>query len=336
MDFIKKTIRSLILFILALSLTACGKDAVPSDISSAPVYTEEISIEDIQGSSASGGFDLAQLPDYAGEGTFEVNGNEPFFEETDLLEEGQSVYSPLDALGRCGPAMICAGPETLPEGERRSIADIKPTGWHTVKYDGIAKNDSDPGFLYNRCHLLAHCIAGRSPQNDQAENLITGTRYMNTDGGMLPYEIRTAEYIQTTGDHVLYRVTPVFLGDDLLAKGVLMEAQSLEEDGLSFCVFAYNVQPGITIDYATGESSGPAYTGSGTGHSEAEEKDFTPAEGTTYVLNTNTKRFHLPSCEACTEMSPWNREETELDRLRTLQAMTKRSVQTGDHGMGAP
>jgi DNA-entry nuclease len=163
-------------------------------------------------------------------------------------------YSPLDDLGRCGRAMACLGPETMPDQPRGSIGMIRPSGWQIARY-----KDIDGTYLYNRCHLIGYQLSG---QNANTLNLITGTRYMNM-AGMEPFESRTAGYIETTGHHVLYRVTPVFEGEDLVARGVLMEARSVEDQDLQFCVYCYNVQPGIDIDYSDGSSRGKGYMGSG-------------------------------------------------------------------------
>ncbi len=177
------------------------------------------------------------------------------FQASDLTSSSYETFSSLDDEGRCGYAVACLGPDLLPDASRGPIGSVKPTGWHTVKYEGI-----DGNYLYNRCHLIAYELSG---ENANEENLITGTRYMNVDG-MLPYENEVADYIKSTGNHVLYRVTPVFEDDNLLASGVLMEAESVEDggSGVSFNAYCYNVQPGISIDYATGDSSGQAYTGS--------------------------------------------------------------------------
>lgn len=183
---------------------------------------------------------------YSGNPYIEVNGNIPFFTADEITTESYEFYSDLDKLGRCGYAMACVGLDLMPTEERGAIGSVKPTGWHTVKYDGI-----DGKYLYNRCHLIAYCLAG---ENANEKNLITGTRYMNI-AGMLPFETDVARYIEDTGNHVMYRVTPIFENDNLLAEGVLMEAYSVEDGGeLQFCVFVYNVQPGIAIDYATGNS----------------------------------------------------------------------------------
>lgn len=188
------------------------------------------------------------IPQYAGAVYVEVNGNIPYFEESDITTAAYEEYSQLDSLGRCGPAMACLGLETMPAEERGPIDMIRPSGWHTVRYDDLIEDK----YLYNRCHLIAYSLAG---ENDNERNLITGTRYMNIEG-MLPFELEIISYILDTGNHVLYRVTPCFRENDLVAAGVLMEAYSVEDNGwgLSFNVFVFNVQPGIIIDYKTGDS----------------------------------------------------------------------------------
>ncbi len=190
-----------------------------------------------------------RIPQYAGSVYAEINDNVPFFQEADLTTEAYEEYSRLDLLGRCGPAMACLGRETMPTEERGPIGMIRPSGWHTARYDDLIEDK----YLYHRCHLIAYMLAG---ENDNERNLITGTGYMNV-AGMLPFELETADYILRTGNHVLYRVTPCFSDDDLVASGVLMEAYSVEDNGrgLSFNVFVFNVQPGIEIDYKTGNSS---------------------------------------------------------------------------------
>jgi len=189
------------------------------------------------------------VPVYAGKAYTEINGNVPFFTEDELSDTSYEAYAELDDLGRCGPCMASVGQDIMPTKEREAIGEVKPTGWHTVKYEGIV----DGNYLYNRCHLLGYQLTG---ENANRQNLITGTRYMNTEG-MLPFENMVADYVKETGNHVMYRVTPLFDGDNLVADGVLMEAKSVEDDGadILFNVFCYNVQPGISIDYATGESS---------------------------------------------------------------------------------
>ncbi len=185
---------------------------------------------------------------YSGKPYSEVNGNVPFFEEDEHTTEVFEEYSEMDYLGRCGTAYVNVCRELMPTEERKAIGQVKPVGWHTVKYPDVI----DDLYLYNRCHLVGFQLAG---ENANEKNLITGTRYMNVEG-MLPFENEVAAYVKESGNHVLYRVTPIYTGDNLVADGVLMEAYSVEDEGagVSFCVFAHNIQPGIEIDYATGES----------------------------------------------------------------------------------
>ena len=190
------------------------------------------------------------IPKYAGAAYVVMNGNIPFFTEEEKNTESFEEFSELDSLGRCGQAFANVSREMMPEGERGEIGSIKPSGWKQAKYDGII--DSKPPYLYNRCHLIAYCLTG---ENANEKNLITGTRYLNVDG-MLPFEEEVARYLDKNDKHVLYRVTPTFEGDNLVASGVLMEAYSVEDGGtgICFCVYCFNVQPGISIDYRTGES----------------------------------------------------------------------------------
>ena len=192
-------------------------------------------------------FSLDDVPAYSGEPYVVLDDNEPAFSQEDRTSTTSfESYSPLDALGRCGTAYANVGTDLMPTEDRGEIGQVKPTGWHTVKYDCV-----DGKYLYNRCHLIGYQLTG---ENANEENLITGTRYLNVDG-MLPFENLVADYVQETDNHVLYRVTPVFEGDNLVASGVQMEAWSVEDegDGVCFNVYVYNVQPGVTIDYATGE-----------------------------------------------------------------------------------
>lgn len=193
--------------------------------------------------------DVASLSDYSGEAYEIINGNVPEFTEEELHSEVFEEYSPLDELGRCGQAFALIGKELMPTEKRTSIGQIKPSGWHTIRYDDLISDK----YLYNRCHLIGFQLAG---ENANEENLITGTRYMNVEG-MLPFEDMVADYVKETGNHVLYRVSPIYEDDDLVARGVQMEAFSVEDEGRGVCfnVFVYNIQPGIEIDYATGESS---------------------------------------------------------------------------------
>lgn len=192
--------------------------------------------------------DDVQIPVFSGEPFVAINGNIPFFREEEYTTESYESFSELDALGRCGMVMACIGQDLMPTEERGEIGHIKPTGWHSVRYDCV-----EGGSLYNRCHLLGFQLTG---ENANRQNLITGTRFMNVEG-MLPFEDMVADFVKETNEHVLYRVTPIYESkEDLLAIGVVMEGWSVEDKGESicFCVFVYNSQPGIEIDYSTGES----------------------------------------------------------------------------------
>ena len=194
-------------------------------------------------------FDLSSIPDYTNSPYVILNDNKPEFTEEELNSEEFESYSNLDSLGRCGVAMANIGLNLMPspDQERESISSIEPSGWINKQYDIV-----DGGYLYNRCHLIGYQLTA---ENANEKNLITGTRYMNTEG-MLPFENEIAEYIKETRNHVLYRVTPIFESNNLVANGVQLEAQSIEDNGKGVCfnVYCYNVQPGIIIDYATGES----------------------------------------------------------------------------------
>ena len=255
-------------------------------------------------------FDLSSVPAYSGQAYVPVNNNVPFFTDTEIETESFETYSPLDGLGRCGVAYASVGQDLMPTQDRGSIGQVKPTGWHTVKYDNV-----DGKYLYNRCHLIGYQLTA---ENANEENLITGTRYLNIEG-MLPFENLVADYVKETGNHVIYRVTPVFEGKNLVASGVLMEGKSVEDngEGVLFCAYAYNVQPGIFIDYATGDS-----TAAGTEQSVAAEQPQTEAatqpettvqeetpKGETYILNTSTKKFHRPSCSSVGQMKESTKED---------------------------
>lgn len=254
---------------------------------------------------AASSFDLASIPAYSGSASVEVNGGVPFFTESDFTTNSYESYAPLDSLGRCGVAVACIGMDIMPTEERGSIGEVKPTGWHLVKYDWV-----DGKYLYNRCHLIGYQLAG---ENANERNLITGTRYLNVEG-MLPFENTVAHYVESTGNHVLYRVTPVFEGSNLLASGVLMEARSVEDDGagVQFCVWCYNVQPGVGIDYATGDNWDDGTQGAAAGSAEAAlaaAGATASSQAASYVLNTNSKKFHYPSCSSVNTMSAANRQD---------------------------
>ena len=190
---------------------------------------------------------VQNVPAFSGEPYIVINNNQPEFKDSDLTAESYEFYSELDSLGRCGYAMACIGYDIMPTEDRGSIGQVKPSGWQTVKYDFV-----DGKYLYNRCHLIGYQLTG---ENANKKNLITGTRYLNVEG-MLPFENMVADYVKETKNHVLYRVTPIYDGDSLVARGVQMEAFSVEDNGEGICfhIYAYNNQPGVTIDYATGNS----------------------------------------------------------------------------------
>ena len=234
-------------------------------------------------------FDFAEVPEYSGQPYVAVHDNIPYFTENEITAEAFEYYAPLDQWGRCGTACASVGRELMPTEDRGSIGSVKPTGWHTIKYDTV-----DGKYLYNRCHLIGYQLTG---ENANPQNLITGTRALNIDG-MLPFENLTADYVKETGNHVMYRVTPVFENGNLLASGVLMEGWSVEDRGagICFCVFAYNAQPGIEIEYQNGESRQRAVP-------------ETSADATaTYVLNTNTMKFHRPDCPSVEKIKEENKQ----------------------------
>lgn len=268
------------------------------------------------------------VPAFEGNPYVYVNDGEPTFtDEQRAAEPGHEHYGELDELGRCTAAFAVVGPETQPTEKRGSIGEIRPSGWQMAKYDFV-----EGKYLFNRCHLLGYQLTG---ENANPQNLITGTRYLNIQG-MLPFENAVADYVDATGNHVLMAVTPIFEGSELVARGVHMMAESVEDggEGVAFNVFCYNVQPGAVIDYGTGASmleedatplpdvsgaeSAPDAASEGAGAREASEKGATGSdEGkgvAEYVLNTNSRKFHLPSCSSVGQMSPKNREDVEDTR----------------------
>ncbi len=222
---------------------------------------------------------VMNVPAFSGEPYVVINNNEPEFSHKDMTSDAYEFYSPLDHQGRCGYAMACLGVELMPEQERQSISSVKPSGWVQVQYDFV-----DGQNLYNRCHLIGFQLSG---ENANEKNLITGTRYMNVEG-MLPFENMVADYIKETGNHVLYRVTPVFHDRELVARGVQLEARSTEDagEGICFNVYVYNNQPGVDIDYSTGKST-----------VVNNQTDNGLAEQDTYILNTGSGKFHKMTCD---------------------------------------
>ncbi len=242
--------------------------------------------------SCQGALSIDDIPPFSGDAYISINNNIPEFTQSDYTVESYEYYSPLDWLGRCGYVMACVGYDLMPTEDRGSIGQVKPSGWQTVKYDFI-----DGKYLYNRCHLIGYQLSG---ENANEENLITGTRFLNIEG-MLPFENMIADYVKETKNHVLYRVTPIFDGNDLVARGVQMEGWSVEDNGEGICfhVYAYNNQPGVQINYADGTSN---LIESGGQTSDPSK------ENRTFILNKNSKKFHLTSCTLGDDIKTENKE----------------------------
>ena len=337
----------IILLVMVIGFTGCVSNdnamVVPSEVSEINDYdskttteiisetvTEEISESEAESETESTvslseetdnntfEFRLENIPEYSGSPYFVLNENVPLFEENEKNTDSFAKYSELDELGRCGVAFANISPDTIPTEERGTIGDVQPSGWHTVKYNDLI----DGNYLYNRCHLIGYQLAG---ENDNPKNLITGTRYLNVQG-MLPFENSVYDYVQATENHVLYRVTPVFKEDNLVASGVTIEAYSVEDEGAGICfyVFVYNVQPGIIIDYLTGESmEDPDYSQTETEselENQSEQKSLeivseeTEATEQTYILNTNTHKFHRPTCKSVDDIKEKNKKTSTDSR----------------------
>lgn len=299
------------LVMLAVLLTACGRPATPSG---QPGTTTTAAVTTTTAPPDSGYIaSVEDVPPFRGAAYVVVGDNCPEFTEQEKTAVSFEEYASLDSLGRCGVTFACVGRDLMPTEDRGSIGQVKPTGWHTVKYDFV-----DGKYLYNRCHLIGFQLTG---ENANRSNLITGTRYLNIEG-MLPFENLVADYVKETGNHVLYRVTPIFRGDDLLASGVEMEGWSVEDDGEGVCfhVYAYNAQPGVAINYATGESALDTGTTAVTTTVTAVATVTTTAPRVTYVLNVSSKKFHLPTCGQVEEIKESNRKTTDLSREKLLEA----------------
>lgn len=248
-------------------------------------------------------FSIDQVGAYSGNPYIAINNNVPYFTDSEMTRtDAFETYSNLDSLGRCGVAYANICNELMPTEERGEIGSIKPSGWHTANYHEYI----DGNYLYNRCHLIGYQLSG---ENANEKNLITGTRYLNVQG-MLPFENEVSDYVESTGNHVLYRVTPIFEGNNLVAAGVLMEAYSVEDQGkgIMFNVYCYNVQPGIVIDYATGDSQLSSDATPIQNQEVTTESSSSQTEVADYVLNTNTKRFHYPDCKSVNDMKEKNKQ----------------------------
>lgn len=244
-------------------------------------------------------YEIDDIPEYNGSPYIEIHDNEPQFNSKDMNKKSFESYSNLDSLNRPQVAFANVSKDLMPTTKRGSIGMVKPAGWHTVRYKGI-----DGKYLYNRCHLIGYQLTG---ENANRKNLITGTRCLNVEG-MLPFENEVTNYIKKTNHHVLYRVTPIYDGDNLIADGVQIEAYSIEDkgQGVSFNVFCYNVQPGIEIDYKTGDSS--------RSNENIIEEYKADEENMMYVLNVNTHKFHKPMCSSVKLMKDANKIETNESR----------------------
>lgn len=304
---LQKTLLPILLAVL-LCFTGCSETTADADNTpNTPSQTTTTSTEeptpqeDTQPAPETApAIDLGSIPAFSGEPYVAINNNVPNFTDADLTTSSFEEYSSLDSLGRCGVAYACIGADLMPTEDRGSIGQVKPSGWHTVKYDCV-----DGKYLYNRCHLIGYQLTA---ENANENNLITGTRYLNVEG-MLPFENMVTDYIKETGNHVMYRVTPIFEGNNLVASGVHMEAKSVEDngEGILFNVYCYNAQPGVGIDYATGESW--LDTGSGTETPSSSPSSSVEIGEVTYILNTNSHKFHDPSCSSVNQMSDSNKEE---------------------------
>lgn len=244
--------------------------------------------------------DLAKI-EYQQESFIEINGNDPQFSNDEITTESFERYSDLDALGRCGTAIACIGKDIMPTEERGAIGQVKPSGWQLVKYDIV-----DGKYLYNRCHLIGYQLSG---ENANEKNLITGTRSMNVDG-MLPFENMVADYVENTNKHIMYRVTPVYDGEDLVAKGVQMEAYSVEDKGesISFNVFVFKSQPGVKINYKDGTSQLLKDNTFESDDNNKEKSEVNVNEQKEYILNTNTKKIHRKDCSSVRDVQGQNIE----------------------------
>lgn len=279
------SIASLLLAITML-ISSCGTE--PANINSHSDYIASVN----------------EVPAFSNTPYVAIKGNVPDFTSADMVTESYEHYSELDILGRCGVVMACIGTDIMPTEERESIGSVKPSGWQTVKYDIV-----DGKYLYNRCHLIGFQLTG---ENANKQNLITGTRYMNVEG-MLPFENMVADYVKETENHVIYRVTPIFDGLNLVARGVQMEAKSVEDDGEGICfnVYVYNNQPGITINYLNGDS---ALSENYVLVSSDTSNEAQTAEERDYVINKNTDKFHYPECDSAKDIQEHNREERRATR----------------------
>ena len=247
-------------------------------------------------------YSIDEIPEFSNEPYVVINDNIPDFSSSDYSTSSYESYGDLDYLGRCTSCIACVGTDTMPTEKRGAIGSVKPTGWQTVKYENV-----DGKYLYNRCHLIGYQLTA---ENANEKNLITGTRYLNVDG-MLTFENEVAHYVEETSNHVLYRVTPIFKGKELVARGVQIEAYSVEDSGEGVCfnVYCYNNQPGITINYKTGSSK-----------AIKEEDNFDDgSDKGTYIVNTNSKKFHRQDCKYAKDIGKDNKKTYTGSRQNLIE-----------------
>lgn len=303
----KKSLSVILMLAMLLSAASLFSPAITAETTEIIIPHSSLSAKDV--------------PKYSGEISIEINDNYPEFYVQDLCTQEFFSYSEFDKLGRSGVAMACIGYKTMPTSQRGEIGDIKPSGWQTVRYDDIIEDR----YLYNRCHIIGYQLGG---ENANPQNLITGTRHFNVEG-MLPFESQVAEYVKGTKNHVLYRVTPIYEGNNLVALGTQIEAYSVEDIGKGICfnVFVYNVQPGIIINYKDGSSKtdpnfvpaidGAAAAAAGlitltdtTPEDAADDQSRSAApEEPTYILNTNSHKFHYPWCSSVDDIKEKNKKD---------------------------
>ena len=308
--------KAILIFALALTVSSVTEYAAEFN---APVAQAAVTEKNIK-QTATAKKQPTKISNAATSPYKELNGNKPEFTRKEKKnKKAFETYSRLDKLGRCGVAYANVCKEIMPVDKRGPIGQVRPSGWHTVKYNDLI----DGNYLYNRCHLIGYQLAG---ENANVKNLITGTRYLNVEG-MLPFENMVADYVNETGNHVLYRVTPVFEKNNLVAKGVKMEAWSVEDKGSGICfnVFCYNTQPGIIIDYSNGNShrAGKKVKKSNSGESSENVKTAD------YIINTNTGKYHVPSCSSVRQMKEFNKKKfkgTEAEIKKQGYSPCKRCI----------
>lgn len=312
MKNIKQLFFVLILIVITTTMVSCGEDGKHLNTPSIPPSS---TVDILEGNSTPNNtikdpsqINVSDLNHTLFNGTdafLMVNNNIPFFTKTEVTDKSFETYAPLDSLGRCGVSFACIGKDLMPTEDREPIGSVYPSGWKT---DGKSNNHQydfvDGTYIYNRCHLIGFQLTG---ENANSQNLITGTRYLNING-MLTFENMIADAVRENNIHVMYRVTPVFVGNNLLPEGVLMEGYSVEDKGetIQFCVFAFNVQPGVEFNYATGENW--------RSNTPPVETTFPSIDTQEYILNINSKKFHKPNCSSVDKISEHNKKDKKCSR----------------------